>query len=528
MPAARYILSQSQIGAPGVYVLRTNPTPPIVGTAPKRIGFVCNPIRGPVDVLVECDSYARFAAVFGERDQGSGGPITNDGWLYLLNKPFIPCAVVRAAAAAAVKASYTARSAAGGGGSNIIRIDASSVGFWGNNVLWKVLAASDGNSNHFNLEIKYLNQDVVFPNIDVSATGVDTTAQIIGNDFATLITVTKLANGRPVNSTPSTDGADSNGFIALGATNAGYTSVAGADGSIADSDYTGTGGPMEVLNNYQNAATRDVAGRSTSAIKAKILTLAASTHIGQWLMRPDSVTTPLATAITEVASNRDTQGRIIYCFDSPLTLDPSVAQLVNTDSTSWMAFDLAPTDADVHPGVDDNAVRHAAIVALQFPSLADADYDSADAAGICAMELRSDASGNESFGWVSGVTTSLDPNTRQITDVRIADFLISGAVARLTSDKYRPNTESRRSATKGAISAWLASWAKQERYVAMDDSRIPQFVVANGEEVNTKTDQAKGIQKTLLQVTTIANQLVELLLTQIGSQVTVQVNTAAP
>jgi hypothetical protein len=514
MPAPRFVTS-NVFGAPGVYIQEVTPTPPVRGLINNVVAIVGVCARGPIGRGVEITGYARFVEVYGERDYGAGGSIVSEVWKALLNKPFGKIVVFRTAAAAAVKASFTLETAVGGGGTAVLRVDASSVGVWGNTVRWKVGAATDGNANHFNLDIRYLSRRKLYENLDISATGNDNTAVVIGDDDGNLVTLTKLADGRPSNSVASTDGADTDGFTFLGQTVAAYTSVAGTDGSIADSDFTVASGPMEQANGYKGVGICFVAGRSNSAIKTKINTLAAAANDRVWLACADASTTSMASAITDAGTIRNK--RIVYCFNHPVTQDPSTAAKITVEPTSWMASDLSQTDPDIHPGDADNRDRKAGIISLTLESLTAADYDSLDAAGISALERDEEGK----FTWVSGVTTDLSAANKQIDLRRMKDFFNAGIAAFLKNSVYKGNTRSKRANDRSAILGFLRGLAKQERFVAVDDAGNAQCQVQNELDVNTQADRDAGLQKTLVRIKTIPKVLVALLVTQIGPDVTI-------
>jgi hypothetical protein len=508
MPAPRFV-TNDVFGAPGLYIRELTPSRPIRGTAVNKRGVTGVCVRGPVGRAIEITSYGRFAEVFGERDYGAGGALAGEVWKSIINKPFSPMVVVRAAAAAAATASFTLETAAGGGGTEVLRVDASSPGIWGNDVRVKVSAATDADANHFNLEVRYLARRTVY----ISTTN-DNTALIVGDDDGRLITLTKLAAGRPVNNVAATDGADSEGFVNLGEVVAAFTSVAGTEGTIADSDFTATNGPMEILNGYKGIKARYVAGRSNSAIKAKVLTLAGTLNEGCWLVCPDSSATAHATAITEAGTLR--HRRIGYEHNYPITLDPNTAARITTEPHAWMAADLCLLDPDGHPGVEEARDFKVGIIGLTFEGIQDGDYDLLDAAGINALER--DEEGR--ITWVSGVTTSLVNNDRQLDGRFTKDFILSGIASRLKGSKYKPNTKARREDDRAAIAGWLTQLAKSQRFVDVDDNGVPQFSVANDGTVNTETDQAAGIQKTLVRVQLIPMNLVINVLFEAGTDVT--------
>lgn len=517
MPTIRHVTTDAA-GAPGVYIRERQPSPVTRGVNRNRIGLAGTAVRGPANVAVDITSYRRFAEVFGGRDNGGGGAITSELWKALLGKPFGPLTLVRVVPAAAATASFTVESAAGGAGTAIATISATSPGTWGNNVGWKISAATDGNANHWNLTLRYLGTYVTYQNLDTS-TGQDNTAIVLGSDYANLVTITKLASGRPSNSAASTDGADADGYTLLGQAVTDYTSVAGTDGTLADSDFTGVGKAMEILNARADLAACAVAGRSNSAIKAKAYALAPSCR-GLWLITPDSASVGYSTFITEVASYR--HGRVVACFNAPSYTDPTTDELVVGEAHIAMASMLSQIEEDSHPGAAANAVHNAAIRALAVDGLVAGDFDAIDAAGISYLERDIGPGGQIQYTWGNALTTNLAENDRQLTGRRAKDFLIAGIGARLKADVFEPNTARRREATRSSILAWLQGLARDERFIATDDdTKEPLVTVENGLDVNSREDRRQGNQRTQVRGQLIPHQLRVGLDIEVGTDVTI-------
>jgi hypothetical protein len=365
---------QDVIALEGLYIKERNPPAQVKGVTLNGIGVVGECVRGPVNQVVEITSQGRFREVFGARDKtadGSGGTLLGKVYQFLLNKPFGKLYVVRAAAAAAVKASFTLESVAGGGGTTRARIDAANPGTWGNTVGWKVSAATDGDATHWNLTIRYLGNDTVYKNVDTTA-GNDNTSTVLGDDLANLVTVTKLSDGRPSNSAASTDGADADGFTLLGQTVAAYTSVAGTDGSIADTDFTGTGKGLELLAAYKGVSVVAIAERMSTALKDKVELLAAFAVDRDYLVGADDETVDVADAVTDAALQAS--DRIFYCYNHFYTRDPDTATEVLCRPESLMASILSQTAVDVHPGDFDNRKYAAGVTRLYSAALSRQDY----------------------------------------------------------------------------------------------------------------------------------------------------------
>ncbi len=494
MPAPVFTTNDSEISRlEGLYVKERTPPGVIKGIFLGN-GSVCGEtVRGPVGKAVEITSRGRFLAVFGGRDYGSGGALVNKVWKSLLNKPFGKLFVTRAYAAAAVKASSTFANVTP---TNIIRVDATSVGTWGNNVTVTIAAASDADSDHFNLEVSYLGATKIYKNLDVSDTDVDNTLSIIGDDDANWVTVTKLANGRPLNASDQELGTD------------GTVVVAGTNGSIADSDFTGTGKAMELTNTAPGCGFCWVAERSNTSVKDKIETLAASVSDRQWIMCPDSDSTSMASSITDAGTRRNNDGRIIYAFNHPYTQDPETGTDIVTNPDSWMASILSQIDVDIDPGEEDTKKYTAGITRLSFPNLVREDYISLREAGVAALE------NDDGFTFVSAVTTSLESGKERISRRRMTDYLQLSPAKRLKFFVKKKNTLTRRKAILGELDAFLSNLKRAERIV--EDYEL------DGESLNTDEDRAEGIERVFMRVKLISHILELVLETEVGTAVEIK------
>jgi hypothetical protein len=498
----------------GLYIKERTPPATVKGQNLNTVGLVGECVKGPTNKLVYVSSEARFREVFGGRDQGAGGAVVGNVWKAIVNKQFGGVYVVRVAAAAAVKASFTLETLANGAGTAILRVDAASVGTWGNNVGIQVKAATDGNANHFDLWVRYLGNVKIYKNLDISSTN-DNTLTVLGDDDGNLITLTKLAAGVPI--TTGTAGLDVDGYLLLGQTIAAFTSIAGTDGTVAASDYTATGGPLEKLTGAKGVGIIlpcEVPTAQYAAVKAKILIEAAKASDRVWCIGPNDETVTGAAAITDAASYR--HDRIIYCFNHAYTLDPETATNMLVDPEGFMASILSQTDVDVHPGDSDSTAFTGGIRQLYNESLIRGDYENFKTAGICALEK------DIGFSFVSGLTTSLTPGKEQITRRRMADYITLGVANFLKYSVKKKNLQSRRNANKAAVSAWLRDLAKSERIVDKDDSDVPQFEV-DTEKLNTPTQRAAGIEKMLVRVKLISHMLEIVLETELGTGTVIQV-----
>ncbi len=493
----------------GVYIKETTPPAGVVESSLNVVGVFGATMKGPPGVAVEITSEARFVEVFG--GGYLAGALINKVWQSILNKGFSKLVVCRVFAPAAVKASFTMESAAGGAGSTTTRIDASSVGTWGNSLGWKVSAATNGVANAWNLEIKDNITGKVwkYENIDTTTGGGDNTATVIGTDDGRPVDLVKLSSTRPVNSAGGVDGADTNGFTLLGQTVAGFTSVAGTDGSIADGDYFGTGKGLDVLSDYKGIAIIYPAEYMSANLKAAMKAKAALSSDRLFLIGANDQTVTVSSAVTDVATYRS--DRCIYTYNHCYTLDPVTGTQLLVRPEAWMAAVLANTDVDIHPGEEDTKRFLAGITKLYNPSLTRQDYIDLRAAGVSAMEIDL---GSPVF--VSGKVTDLTPGKTEITRRRMADFLQLSAAYTLRFHVKKKNTVERRRAINATLSGWLSGLKRLGRVV--DDFEI------DGEILNTALERADGVERILMRVKLIGHMLHIVLTTEIGTGVTITSN----
>lgn len=507
MPQPRFqISSADNFGAPGVYVRVNSPAAPTGGVFRGTTGMVGRAVRGPANKLIYCPNFSRYLDVFGARDYGiNGGAIRGDLWWAFQGHSFGKCYIVRVVASDATTASFTLETAAGGGGTAVLTISAYGPGAHGNDIMWKVLAASNGVATSFNLSIQLYGVSYLFENISINGTD-DNTAAVIGSDDATIIRLTKVANGRPVNSAATTDGADANGYTKLGQTVASFTSVAGSDGTIADSDYTVGGGPIEIMHNARGIDTKVVAGRSNTAIKTKLFALAPTANLSAWAIAPDTATTSISTFSTEVASLRH---RAIWAvYNTPYFPDPVTTVLTAGEPHVHLAAVLSQIDYGDHPGNADTSELNQQIDHLQF-ELADPDRDTLDGAGITFLNRDVDVSNNNVFLFGNGKTTDLLNNNSQIDGERTKMFLIMGLAQRARGDEKKPNTKTARSKRASSFGSWFTRLAKKETYVDRDQTTlVPLYSIQNDDAVNTETDRDAGIQRDVIQVKLIPKNLI--------------------
>ena len=508
MPAPFFTVNDSDFTQlEGVYIKETLPPATVLAVSLNTVGVYGTTLKGPVGIPTLIGSEARFVDVFG------GGYLAgvnlNKVWTSILNKGFSSLYVSRVAAAAAVASNFTVETTIGGAGTPVGTISASSVGSWGNSLAFKILAATNAVATSFNLSIRdsITGKTWLYENIELT-TG-DNSGALIGLDAAAPITFLKLSAGRPYNSVASTDGSDTFGYTQLGTTVAGFTSVAGADGTVADNDYIGAGVGINTLATYKGIGVIYCAEYTSSTLNAITKTLAAASSDRMFIIGAAMGNTTVATAVTDVAAYR--YDRMIYAYNHPYTIDPVLGTAVQVRPESWMACILANTDVDIHPGEEDTKRFLAGITALTQTALTRADYISLKAAGIAALEIDL---GNPVF--VSGPVTDLTPGKREITRRRMADFLQLSVAYSLRYHVKKKNTDQRRTAIAATIKGFLSGLKRQ--------GRVVQAFQVDMNILNSPADVANGTQRILMAVQLLPHMLSIVLTTEIGTGVTIVTN----
>jgi hypothetical protein len=451
--------------------------------------------------------------VFGGRDRtanGTGGARVGEVHGALLNKKFGKLVVRRVAASDAVKASFTWETAAGGGGAQVLKVEASSVGLWGNDVSFKIEAAGDANANHFKLTVRYQGKEIAYDNLDITGTNDNLALVTVGADDANWVVLTKLAAGRPSNTVASADGADANAYVALGQTAVtNYTGVAGADGALAVGDYNAAVNDLAVYPGISVVFVPE-AVPTVATFHSNLVTLAALVSDRIFLTWAHAHGQAIATETTQVTTQITTRNdRIWWCYNGPVTIDPDTDAEVQQAPHVWLASILSQVPASVHPGSAATVALLAGIKRLTVASLTRLDLIALRSAGICALE-RTD----EGFQFRSIVTTDLTSGKTEGTRRRIADYLQLGSAKRLRHWVKDRNTAIVRGTMAGELTAFSRAEQNPETGT-IEDFQIDQITV------NTTAQRSQGIEKLLWRVKPIDFILALVFETEIGNGVVI-------
>lgn len=396
----------------GVYIDDVAPPPNVVGVA--------------VNVAILVGQFERGAA--GIQSVGSakqlyqlyGNNIAYSGFAELQNKRFGSLKIVRViAASGAAIASLACAS------STVTRITFSALwdGAYGNNIQVTIAAGSVSGSKYtiHDNNANAVWPDEVYDNVAIAA---------VGATFANSNLITATINSTAVEP----------------AHQAATNLTSGADGTIADADYQ-----TAIVNQCQSAGVGNIlwADKNDTAIKGYLKTSMAATT-DKMCVICGAANDSVATDVTDVASYRDTDGRLIYAYPWVNTTinGASVAQ----QPSGFYASLLSQIAPNIDPAFAGNAQYLSGIDSLDLATqLARADYITLLNAGISAFEVDSDVG----IKIKSGVVTQIaDSSKIMVFRRRMADYIIQSLAIFLNNYQNAVNSLTNRNNVNTAISTF--------------------------------------------------------------------------
>jgi hypothetical protein len=308
------------------------------------------------------------------------------------------------------------------------------------------------------------------------------------------VTITKIANGRPVNS-------------------AAASLTGGTDGTLAASDYTTA---LALMADYAGVSVvvcpesleDTVAATNQATLNAAIVTAAASVSDRVFLTWSGIPGNSAASEVTAVGTQITTRSdRIEWCFNAGKVIDPITATKVESGAHVFMASILSQTFVDVHAGAYETRPFLAGITQLRKESITRGDLISLRNAGISTLEKLTGG-----FQFRDAVTTSLTPALTELARRRMVDYLQLSTVAYLQPFVKSKSTQSNRDGMTAGIDAFLNGLKNDESIVEDYD---PITIIT------TAAERAAGIEKLLMRVKLISHMLYVVLITEIGTTVVI-------
>lgn len=463
----------------GIVINESAPAPNVQGVGTGIVILVGQFERGPL-TLNEVTSTADLYLQYGTGDLG--------GLTQLKNKKFSRLRIVRvdATGAALATKSFNATS------TPIIRFDAAQgKGAYGNNITVAIAAGTSSGKKYTitDTTVGGVMVQEVYDNVAVASLATN-------NVFAAseLIVATVLATSSEPDNAAAT---------AL---------TGGANGTAVDADYTAAidkcavegAGNILILDAY--TGTRNLYLKShVAATQDKMVIIAGTAGNTR------------AQAVTDVASYRDTDGRIVYTYPTLGTVINNVE--VQTSPAAWLASIMSQTAPSVDPASADNIQFTSGVTSMGNNTLTRNDYILLMQAGICAFEYDADLGG---FKPKSGVVTQIANSSKlTITRRRMADYLTVSIAKFLKLYQNGLNSKSKRTAVKAAILAFIKQ--NEDAGILPKDSDVQsgKAKVVDTEVLNTDDSIAAGFFKILYRQRIFSSMRFIVLQAEIGESVVV-------
>ncbi len=460
-----------------IVIAETAPPANIRGASSNVAILVGQFQRGP-HTLEEIGSVGELYEAYGNS--------SHKGILALKGKKFGRLKIIRVEATSSVKATKIFND---GGGSpvDIISFTAKFKGVYGNNI--KVTIAA-GTSSGKKYTIQDTNAGAVLP------------TEVYDNIAIASVTSTTFAASKLVDAA----------VLAISAepANAAATSLAtGSDGSVANADYSAAidkagvelAGNVLFLDEY-NATRNGYMKQHVADVPDKMVVIAG--------LEGDSV----SAAIADVASYRDTEGRIIYAY--PWVQQSLDGVLTMVQPASFYASVISQTPPNIDPAYTANKQYLGAILGLKL-SLNRANYVALLAAGISAFEMD-----DGSAKIKSGVVTQIENSSKiMVFRRRMADYLMDSTARFLKNYQNAPNTLANRTAVKAAMLAFIES--QEAVGILPRDVEVQSGLakVVDTESLNTNDSIAAGFFKILYRQRIFSSMRFIVIQAEIGESVVV-------
>lgn len=488
MPSPLFIDSLALARAAGAYAIEIAPPRVVEDQVVGHVGIPLQCEWGPDNVVGEPAGSADLLATYFP----PGSPRTSTGYRALVGRKKMPLRPVRCMKSDAAAASRTI--AVTGPGTLIIT--ALYKGTLGNSITTEVKAASDGDPNHFDLEV-VLTDTVTgttrgtIRNIEV---GVD--PELPGPESLLLASV--VWGGTP-SAIPALDGAP----VAL-------TTGTNGTGSVGATEYNAAIDLLAARDEVFVVVTDDVGSAARAAVNSKLLTHAQSTTRNRLVVLQGDVSASWSTSKTTVATVRG--DRVVFVGAWVQVYDDSGATVTSPAST-FIASALANTEPQQSHAWWDEVVTdlYTSIIGIVAPfSTSDPDVQAeATEQGVC-LPVRLESG---RFAFLHDRTTSLTTGRRYAITRRLKDFFARSILSTIRSFVNGPSLRGRHLEVKALVDGFMGRQVTAQRCSAYSSAI---------DGVNTPASIALGQFALALDATTPAPMEKIGLLLNAGETVTVR------
>ncbi len=410
---------------------------------------------------------------------------TGSGVLSLIRKAFPVLYIVRVLGATPVKASATLNSSAP---ADIVHVTAKYEGTAGNNMTATVAAASDGDSNHFNLTVTVTGASgtttETFKNLNYSGVGSDS-APVFTNSLL-VGAITKTVAGRPANATTSFSG--------------------GTDGSsIVSGDYVGTQGTgnkgVALLESKPcNVVCVDDPGNSLrAAVNAGLQ--AHAVYKGDRLAAING-NSGLSIAATATDAATYSSERVVYVDPWVYVQDDVDGTLRLVPPAPFAASVIAQLSPSTSPAWKNTEVQAMLAGITSLESERGEGIATLTDAGVMAIN-KEDTGG---FTFEAGVLTvaPADDTRKNIARRRIGDYIAKSVVQSLRPFIDAPNVEAIQTDIIQAVATFMGELKRAAKFDPAHTPHVVDFAIGNLSAVNSSASIAAGIFVIPLDVQTSA------------------------
>lgn len=493
---------------PGVYVLEVDPPPPSQSPGTDWVGFVGRFAWGPANTVVVIDSTQQYLNTFAPGGQG----YTATGYRALARTVQAQLKIVRAIADDAATASMRLATATP---ADIWTVAAKYPGALGSSVTIVISAADDAVSTHFNATVTLGTEVEVYRNLSAITGRIsapDITASKILGTFAAF-TANVGSSTRPVNGTY---------VLGITATNA-STLVAGADGTIAAADYSGTAGAGDAgIAKFEGdpdvtiLCTDDCGSSLRVAVNTALVAHCVAETGRMCIITGDSGGSPSA-AMSDIGTNASAyRGEVATYLANWVNVRDAAGALQLNPPCAFEAGALAhmPRHLGSHWKDERNARYYRGIASLEWaPGRANA---------ILMRNLGVDylvPTAGGAFAPKNGITTSLTAGKTSIARRRLADFIARGITAGQEAYEGGPIDPVTRSEQLSRVKAFLQPLKDAaKRGEAATTEVIDGYAVTT---LSSAEDLAAGVHRISVRVKSFATQDFVVFVLSVGSTVTI-------
>lgn len=453
----------------GVYAIERNPPATIAAAGATATAVVEQFPWGPEGVYTTegtLDFINKFAP--------AGANRTGAGYMSVIGKAFPVLKIVRVLGSSAAKATVTLQKT---GPAACLTLTLKYKGVLGNSVTATVTAATDGDANHFNLEVTltsgYGTTTDKLENLNYSGVGSDSIPNF--NALTLLGGITVVSAGRPIN-----------------VANSAFTT--GSDGTISSADYVGTQGAadkgialLESDRAVDFVVTGDPGNSLRAAVNAGLASHADYTTDRMSFINGDSGMTG-ATARTDVANYRSLRVCYIDCWAYQRDdVDGTERLVAPATFAASLAASLSPSTSFSWKSV--TAQRFLSSISRLETVRGDGAYQN-EKAGICTLQKEADGG----FTFEAAVVTAapLSPAKRKYKRTRMGHYIAKAVVSSLREFTDSPNVEFNQQDEVNAVSAFLD---ELKGNVKKDPNNLPHivdFAIRDLDAFNSQTSIDNG------------------------------------